>query len=463
MRIYLVTPTWNCGAEFARCVASVLANTTQPVWWVVVENGSRPEERRLVEEAWSDLGVWPVLQAAYIENDRNLGIPVAQNQALDVIRANDPGPFGVVFLSADTEVVSEHWLDKINLASASLKNAGVIGGSRSPQGKALPVYHDHNGRWYQHTGPSDLMEGESVDFAMAYLPPWITERGIRFDTGYEIYDGYDQDLCFRVRSWGYQVYQVDAGVVHYGSATMKKTGYQWSGGGRKEWDDLRAKNVERFVAIWGDWLQPRRKSIVEERSHLREMNKRLVTDAGHRRTVPTDYEYLRVEGAALTIREREWLRGIAARVQDETIGSPVFVNIGVYRGASLHCLRAGSPWARLIGIDVKKPQIETAPQVEVWLGDSSELHVHFREFIHLLFVDGNHSEQAVKADIRGWVHKVAVGGIVAFHDYNPAKEHIAARPHIRGVRRAVDAFFDNNSAWREVYAPDSIKAFVRLA
>jgi len=465
-KIYIVTPTWNCGAEFGRCVESVLEEwetleLTLPTRWIVVENGSQSEERATVTAAVERMlqAEW---QVEYITNQTNLGIPVAHNQALDWIRTHEREPFGVVLLSADT-VVTEGWLDNVLNFAAWNDDAGVIGGAKSPQGASLPVFHDHNGRWYQHSKiPPDFCEGESVDFSMAYITPRALGAGIRFDTGYQIYDGYDQDLCLRLRSWGFRVYQTDAGVIHHGSAAMKKAGYQWAGGGREEWDALRARNIERLVAIWGDWLRPRRKSVAEEREHLALMNRRLIAEAGYRKRVLESYAYLETEGAALTLREREWLRRTAAEVQTRYAkrGQSVMVNIGVWKGASLHCLRAGAPGARIVGVDLERQQFAEPPQAEIWIGDSGRLYAQFHDPIHLLFVDGDHSRKAVEADIP-WVEKVVPGGVVAFHDYRPAEEHLAARPHLDGVRQVVDERLASNPVWQEVVAVDSIKAFVR--
>lgn len=54
------------------------------------------------------------------------------------------------------------------------------------------------------------------------------------------------------------------------------------------------------------------------------------------------------------------------------------------------------------------------------------------DYIH---VDGNHSRDAVYADLVAWVPKVRVGGMVAGHDY----VHFKGRPDIQ-VKEAVDAF-----------------------
>ena len=51
--------------------------------------------------------------------------------------------------------------------------------------------------------------------------------------------------------------------------------------------------------------------------------------------------------------------------------------------------------------------------------------------IRLLFIDGNHTYEAVKTDIDAWLPRVVPGGVVVFDDY------IETKPSW-GVRRAVD-------------------------
>lgn len=52
------------------------------------------------------------------------------------------------------------------------------------------------------------------------------------------------------------------------------------------------------------------------------------------------------------------------------------------------------------------------------------------------FLDGDHSEQGVAKDLAAYWPKVVSGGIFCGHDYD-LRQKI---PHIRGVKRAVDAF-----------------------
>lgn len=288
-KTFLVTPTWNCGEHFYHCAVSVLRHT--PVWhnrvweWVIVENGSKESHRTYVHNSLNWAG--RLVKVHLIQNEQNLGIPVAQNQALDKIETlAEPGSYGVVFLDADTAVTPE-WLDKMLAVVEKDPKVGIVGGARPPHGPSLPVYFHTNGRWYQHADqPADYPEGEGLDFAGVYLRPELLARGLRMDTAYKIYDGHDQDMGFRVRSWGYRLIQIDAGILHTGQVGMKESGYIWEGGGRKEWDLQRAENTRRFADLWQNYLASARRSWTQEPGHVQRMNAKLVAEAGKLKDVP---------------------------------------------------------------------------------------------------------------------------------------------------------------------------------
>lgn len=287
MNVYIITPTWNCNREIARCAQALMACTQPSVRWIVVENGSESDERRQI--LGTLVNVHGAVELVHlIKNEENLGIPVAQNQALNWIADQDDGPYSVIMLDADTEV-TEGWLERILQYHAGHPEVGLIGGARSPGAASLPVYFHKGGWWYQHNdmaGKNWLYPAECVDFATVFFTWQILERSIRFDEGYHIYDGYDQDLSFRVRSWGLDVRQIEANVLHWPSSIMKDRNYQWAGGRRKEWDELRRRNVARFATIWEPFLAPQRRTIEEEMAHMERMNRKLVEEADWRKEVP---------------------------------------------------------------------------------------------------------------------------------------------------------------------------------
>lgn len=176
-----------------------------------------------------------------------------------------------------------------------------------------------------------------------------------------------------------------------------------------------------------------------------------------------------VPGALMSLTEREWLRRVAASIAIE-FPSPMILNIGVYKGASMHCLRAGAPNATLVGIDVASYTL-LAPNIlraEILLGDSRKFGPKWRRPIHLLFIDGGHSYEVVRTDILNFGKHVVLGGVIAFHDYARTAKFLAARrkrhpkrPPL-GVKKAVDELCTPQQGWMPLLGVDSIGAFRRV-
>lgn len=68
--------------------------------------------------------------------------------------------------------------------------------------------------------------------------------------------------------------------------------------------------------------------------------------------------------------------------------------------------------------------------VRILRGKSADMAKIFNEEIDLLFIDGDHSYEAVKADVVNWVTKVKDSGIVIFHDISWTE----------GVKRVVNEY-----------------------
>jgi len=167
-------------------------------------------------------------------------------------------------------------------------------------------------------------------------------------------------------------------------------------------------------------------------------------------------------GKALTPNERKWLRDAAHDVTRDFGAVVVIVNIGVFRCASMYCLRAGAPKARIVGIDIKKCSVPIHRELraEFIIADSRECHKTFKEPIHLLFIDGDHHYEVVRADIANWAPKVVPGGIISFHDFAPSPKDLRKIPYLEGVRRAVTEW-NERAGWIRLSAPDSVAAFRR--
>jgi len=161
--------------------------------------------------------------------------------------------------------------------------------------------------------------------------------------------------------------------------------------------------------------------------------------------------------------EREWLRATAAEIEAE-FEHPVIVNIGIFRGASLYCLRAGAPTATLYGIDIIYPQghvLDKKARAVVIVGDSALCAADVEDPVHLVFVDGDHSYQGVKADIDAWAPKIAVGGGIAVHDFAPERK-VAAKH--AGIKRAVLEWEqEHDGRWYLLAPVGSLRAYRRVA
>lgn len=173
--------------------------------------------------------------------------------------------------------------------------------------------------------------------------------------------------------------------------------------------------------------------------------------------------YLKCRGAQITRSEREFIKLMAASIE-VAFSAPVFVNIGVMYGATMHCLRAGSGKALLIGVDIKDERhVQERDHLcaRFLQGDSGILGKRFTDAIHLLLVDGCHYYGTVKADIDGWGPRIVRNGIIIFHDYDPTLANLARFPELMSVRVAVDEWHNKN--WQPIDAPDSLACFERVA
>ncbi len=173
-----------------------------------------------------------------------------------------------------------------------------------------------------------------------------------------------------------------------------------------------------------------RKAIAPQQVQVcRSVSRRIERQSGHRDifSVPTH----------LTERERALLFDRAR----ELVGKPVIVEIGSYLGAST-CFLAGGicqeegqvhavdTWANDGMTEGKRDTYEsflrnTAP-LKDWIvpirSRSEDLAGKFEQPIDLLFLDGDHSYEAVRRDLELWLPKVKQGGTVILHDYGWSDE-----------------------------------------
>jgi predicted O-methyltransferase YrrM len=136
-----------------------------------------------------------------------------------------------------------------------------------------------------------------------------------------------------------------------------------------------------------------------------------------------------VEGL-ITVTEGEHLAELAAKVSD----GQVIVEVGSYKGMSATYLASGGTvhcvdlWDlggqrhanRYANREVFKEFQRTTRHLAVVAHKGSSVDVAARwegPQIGLLFIDGEHTYQAVRSDIAAWTPHLADGAVVAFHDY----------------------------------------------
>lgn len=111
-------------------------------------------------------------------------------------------------------------------------------------------------------------------------------------------------------------------------------------------------------------------------------------------------------------------------------GSGAIVEIGSFRGRSTLCFWHGARRRAETAIFAVDPHVYrteqdlrenlahfgAAERVTVVVAPSVETAQGWRDPVRALFLDGNHEEPSVDADLRAWLPHVAPGGFVLFHD-----------------------------------------------
>lgn len=184
---------------------------------------------------------------------------------------------------------------------------------------------------------------------------------------------------------------------------------------------------------------------------------------------------LRGPHSTLTPVESALLRSLAA-------GRECAVEVGVYEGVTSAAMAGAlSPTGTLYLVD----PYTLGARLERWLGLSFTSHVARRSVrpwrqrvrfvratsleasrfldLHrpadLVFVDADHSYEAVRDDLRAWAPKLAPGGVLAFHDSRRCAARPDLTPETAGPVRLMDEVRGGLfGAWRIVAEADSVTA-----
>ena len=145
----------------------------------------------------------------------------------------------------------------------------------------------------------------------------------------------------------------------------------------------------------------------------------------------------------LTVEEKHYLFNTARNLPADSVA----VELGSYLGASASflCMGGKSRLKRLYCVDNWKNEAMTEGRRDTFSefikntaeykdlisplrGQTTHFAHTFDHLADLLFVDADHSYEAVKSDLKAWLPKLATGGILILHDYGWAE----------GVKRVVD-------------------------
>jgi len=96
--------------------------------------------------------------------------------------------------------------------------------------------------------------------------------------------------------------------------------------------------------------------------------------------------------------------------------------------------------------------------IRILRGKSVDMAKNFSEEIDLLFIDGDHSYDAVRADVEAWLPKVKNDGIVVFHDIGWAEGVIkVVNEFIRSLQ--VEEHIVDNTYWARIGKNEQNESF----
>lgn len=128
---------------------------------------------------------------------------------------------------------------------------------------------------------------------------------------------------------------------------------------------------------------------------------------------------------------------LLAKYASQTPQDAVFVEIGTHTGDTALVMAEAAPWAQIWTIDTGERWVWEGHKIEDYrqfLGDrfaGHDIHFlrgssYFREgivavggfdwLLDLLFIDGDHSYDAVMSDLIRWAPKVKIDGYMLLHD-----------------------------------------------
>jgi GT2 family glycosyltransferase len=233
--ISVIIPNWNGAEHLEICLPLLLKQTFDDFEIIVVDNGSKDDSVRLIQEAHPSVRL--------IELPDNIGFAAACNHGIEAAR----GEY-IALINNDTEV-DPGWLEALHHAAVQDDRIGMVASkillsfeTREIDSVGMLVYADgigrQRGRGQVDNGRFDQMEEVLYPSACAalYKKKMFDDIGL-FDEDFFLYCE-DTDLGLRGQRAGWKaVFAPEAIVLHK---------YSMTGGG---YSLLKAKHVERN-RIW---------------------------------------------------------------------------------------------------------------------------------------------------------------------------------------------------------------------
>lgn len=134
-------------------------------------------------------------------------------------------------------------------------------------------------------------------------------------------------------------------------------------------------------------------------------------------------ELMAIKGKMLSVGEVRLLKKLAFW----THPNKVVINIGAGAGTSAMAFLEANRSLNVYTVDISLDNLKAEALALAAAGLPATIQLHQNSAqagrdwkmgeVAILFIDGNHSARAVRADIEAWLPHVEDGGIVVFHDY----------------------------------------------
>ncbi len=230
MNLSIVIVNWNSKEFLCKCIASILSQTTNIAFEIVViDSGSFDGCGSMLRDCYP--------QVRFLQNKENVGFARANNLAFNISTGDC-----VLFLNPDTELVGPA-INIIFAALQKLPNAGVVGGKllnsdrtiQTTSIKAFPNLLNQIldvgmlqrlfprarvwGMWPLFNKTETPTEVDVVSGACMIMRRSVFEQIGKFSTHYFIYSE-DVDLCLKTKLAGLKNYYIPSAVIiHHGGAS----------------------------------------------------------------------------------------------------------------------------------------------------------------------------------------------------------------------------------------------------